>query len=125
MRQINFEMIEKKLAKKNAELQEVRETRQKLLDKENFKTWLEFSYNGYEHGKFLLINSGDENFITDVLKKRLEKNRREILKNPQNLPTFILNGNEISTEKIIETLQRKISDFEIEENKYLESHSVN
>ena len=34
MRQINFEMIEKKLAKKNAELQEVRETRQKLFDKE-------------------------------------------------------------------------------------------
>ena len=34
MRQINFEMIDKKLAKKNAELQEVRETRQKLLDKE-------------------------------------------------------------------------------------------
>ena len=34
MRQNNFEMIEKKLAKKNAELQEVRETRQKLLDKE-------------------------------------------------------------------------------------------
>ena len=34
MRQFNFEMIEKKLAKKNAELQEVRETRQKLLDKE-------------------------------------------------------------------------------------------
>ena len=72
--QNNFEMIEKKLAKKNAELQEVRETRQKLLDKENFKTWLEFSYKGYEHGKFLSINFGDENFITDVLKKRLEKN---------------------------------------------------
>ena len=34
MRHINFEMIEKKLAKKTAELQEVRETRQKLLDKE-------------------------------------------------------------------------------------------
>ena len=34
MRKINFEMVEKKLAKKNAELQEVRETRQKLLDKE-------------------------------------------------------------------------------------------
>ena len=34
MKQNNFEMIEKKLAKKNAELQEVRETRQKLLDKE-------------------------------------------------------------------------------------------
>lgn len=34
MRQVNFEMIDKKLAKKNAELQEVRETRQKLADKE-------------------------------------------------------------------------------------------
>ena len=34
MRQVNFEMIEKKLAKKNAELQEIRETRQKLSDKE-------------------------------------------------------------------------------------------
>ena len=34
MRQVNFEMIEKKLAKKNAELQEVREARQKLADKE-------------------------------------------------------------------------------------------
>ena len=34
MRQSNFEMVEKKLAKKKAELQEVRETRQKLLDKE-------------------------------------------------------------------------------------------
>ena len=40
---------------------------------ENFKTWLEFSYKYYEHGKFLLINSGDENFIADVLKNRLEK----------------------------------------------------
>ena len=34
MRQTNFELLDKKLAKKNAELQEVRETRQKLLDKE-------------------------------------------------------------------------------------------
>ena len=34
MRQTNFEMIDKKLAKKNAELQEIRETRQKLADKE-------------------------------------------------------------------------------------------
>jgi hypothetical protein len=34
MRQINFEMIDRKLAKKNAELQEVRELRKKLADKE-------------------------------------------------------------------------------------------
>ena len=35
MRQTNFELLDKKLAKKNAELQEVRETRKKLEDKEN------------------------------------------------------------------------------------------
>ncbi len=34
MRQTNFQMIDKKLAKKNAELQEICETRQKLADKE-------------------------------------------------------------------------------------------
>ena len=34
MKQLNFQMIDKKLAKKNAELQELRETRQKLADKE-------------------------------------------------------------------------------------------
>ena len=34
MRQQNFELLDRKLAKKNAELQEVRETRKKLEDKE-------------------------------------------------------------------------------------------
>lgn len=34
MRQLNFQTIDKKLAKKNAELLELRETRQKLADKE-------------------------------------------------------------------------------------------
>ena len=79
-----------------------------------------------------MINSGDENFIADVLKNRLEKNRCALLKNPQNLPTFIVSGTEIPTEKIIEkieneeaTFQKIFADFEIEENKYLESHSVN
>ena len=73
-----------------------------------------------------------ENFIAEMLKKRLEKNRRELLQNPQNLPTFIVSGNEIPNEKIIEKIEnesaiflKNISDFEIEENKYLESHSVN
>ena len=100
--------------------------------KENFKTWLEFSYKDYEHGKFLLINFGDEKFIADVLKNRLEKNRRELVNNPQNLPTFIVNGTEIPPEKIIEKIENEsatflkiISDFEIEEKKYFECHSVN
>ena len=34
MRQFNFQTIDKKLAKKNAELQVLRKTRQKLADKE-------------------------------------------------------------------------------------------
>lgn len=34
MKQLNLQMIDKKLAKKNAELQELRETRQKLAYKE-------------------------------------------------------------------------------------------
>lgn len=99
---------------------------------ENFKMWLKFSYKDYDHGKFLLLNSSDENFIADVLKKRLEKNRRELLKNPQNLPTFILNGTEIPTKKIIEKIEKEsaaflkiITDFEIEEKKYFEIYSVN
>ena len=99
--------------------------------KENFKTWLEFSYKEYEHGKFLMTNDSDENFIADVLKKRLEKNRCALLNKPQNLPTFIVSGTEIPTEKIIEKIEKEsatflkiITDFEIEEKKYFESHLI-
>ena len=63
----------------------------------------------YEHGKFLLTNDSDEVFIANVLKNRLEKNRCELLHNPQNLPKFILNSTEISPEKIIEILTRYTS----------------
>ena len=98
---------------------------------ENFKTWLEFSYRDYEHGKFLLTNDSDEIFIADVLKKRLEKNRCALLNKPQNLPTFIVSGTEIPPEKIIEKIENEsatflkiISDFEIEEKKYFESHLI-
>lgn len=79
-----------------------------------------------------MLNSSDENFIADVLKKRLEKNRRELLHNLQNLPTFILNGTEIPPEKIIEKIEKEsttflkiITDFEIKEKKYFEIYSVN
>ena len=99
---------------------------------EKFKTWLEFSYKDYEHGKFLLTNNGNEVLVSEVLKKRLEKNRRMLLNNPQNLPKFIIRGTGVPTEKILElikkeseTFQRIISDFEIEEKIYLESHSTN
>ena len=102
------------------------------MQEEKFKTWLEFSYKDYDHGKFLLSNDDNEVLISEVLKKRLEKNRRTLLNNPQNLPKFIISGTEVPTEKILElikkeseTFQKVIADFEIEENKYFESHSVN
>lgn len=71
-------------------------------------------------------------FSISFYQQHLEKNRREILKNPQNLPTFILNGTEIPPEKIIEKIEKEsatflkiITDFEIEEKKYFEIYSVN
>ena len=59
-----------------------------------------------------MINSGDENFIADVLKNRLEKNRCALLKNPQNLPIFIVNGTEIPNEKIIEKIENESATFQ-------------
>lgn len=100
---------------------------------ENFKIWLEFSYKDYEHGKFLMTNSNG-NLISELMKKRLNKNRRELLKNPQSLPQFILSCTDqlIPNEKILERIKKEtetfqivISDFEIEEKKYFDSHSAN
>ena len=102
--------------------------------KEKFKTWLEFSYKDYGHGKFLLTNEGNEVLIAEILKKRLDKNRRELLNCPQNFPLYIFSDTEekIAKEKIMERIQKEsevfqkiILDFENEEKKYLESHSVN
>ena len=101
---------------------------------EKFKTWIEFSYKAYSHGKFLLTKDGNEILISEILKKRLEKNRRALLNCPQNFPLYIFSDTEekIAKEKIIEGIQKEsevfqkiIADFEIEEKKYLESHSVN
>ena len=104
------------------------------MQEEKFKTWLEFSYKDYEHGKFLLTNEDNEVLVSEILKKRLEKNRREVLNNPQNLPLYIVGNTEekIPTEKIIERIQKEseefqkiIADFENAEKIYLESHSIN
>ena len=57
------------------------------------KIWLEISYKGYEHGKFL-IDSEDaeliaEGTVTEFLRKRLDKNRQQILNNPQTLEKYL------------------------------------
>ena len=66
------------------------------------------------------------------MKKRLEKNRRELLNFPQNLPNYILSGTDetIPKEKIIERIKKESDDFkkifanfETDEEKYLEIHS--
>lgn len=71
---------------------------------------VEFFYKNYAHGKFLILNEdfeemlGEES-VAEFLKIRLEKNRRQILSNPQ------------------EFFQSAMDEFEMEEMKYLESHA--
>lgn len=81
MRQTSFEVIDKKLSKKNAELQEVRETRKKLEDKEKaIKTAIEKLQNQkieiiFEQVKKemksenLNVTSSSVNTLLEVLRK--------------------------------------------------------
>ena len=66
---------------------------------------LKIIYHGSEIETFLLTNEGNEVLVSEMLKKRLEKKkRREILKNPQNLPLYIVGNTE---EKIIERIEKE------------------
>ena len=100
---------------------------------ENFKTWLDFSYNDYEHGEFFLTSEDSklEKPISHLLKIRLNENRQELLKIQQNLPQYIIagTGELISDTKILnmveketEKFQKAMAEFEIEENRYLKNH---
>lgn len=100
---------------------------------ENFKTWLDFSYNDYEHGEFFLTSEDSklENPISHLLKIRLNKNRQELLKSRQNLPQYIFagTGEHISDTKILnmvenetEKFQKAMAEFEIEENRYFDNN---
>lgn len=90
------------------------------------KQWLKFLIF------ILYLNVCEHTFlVSEILKNRLEKNRRDLLNCPQNLPLYIVSNTEekIPTEKVIEkeseTFQKIFSDFETEEKQYLESHSAN
>ena len=102
------------------------------MQKEISKTWIEFSYQDYHHGKLLLTNNADDLSVSEILKKRLEKNRHDLLNNPQNIPNYILSDTDelIPKEKIIERIKKEYDDFqkifatfETDEEKYLEIHS--
>lgn len=98
--------------------------------KEKFKTWLEFSYKGYEHGKFLLADKipRDES-ITTFLRRRLDKNRQQILQNPQELRPYIAMSKAIRADELLHQIsleskffQSVMDEFEQEENFYLSKH---
>lgn len=100
--------------------------------KENSKTWIDFSYQNYNHGKLLLDDNSDDFLVSEFLKKRLEKNRRDLLSCPKNSPLYILCDTDelIPKEKIIERIKKESADFkkifstfETDEEKYLEIHS--
>ena len=102
-----------------------------LKSAEKQKIWLEFFYLDYSHGK-VLISEEDfellaEETVTDFLKVRLDKNRQQILKNPQELKKYISPRIMVRIEDILnqinlesENFQSSMKNFEQKELKYLE-----
>ena len=97
---------------------------------EKCKTWLEFSYKSYSHGKFLLADEipKDES-ISTFLRTRLDKNRQHLLHNPQDLKPYITAKRAITVSELLRRInfesklfQSVMDEFESEENLYLESH---
>ena len=95
-----------------------------------FKTWLEFSYKNYSHGKFLLSDKiPKDEPISNFLRTRLDKNRQHLLHNPQDLKQYIPTGKTIRADDLLQQIklesklfQSVMDDFEQEENSYLSEH---
>ena len=107
-----------------------------LKSVEKQKIWLEFFYGDYSHGKFLISENDFEIFaeetVTEFLKNRLDKNRQEILNNPQMLKKYISPKIMVRTEDIFnqiilesENFLSAMKNFEQEELKYLQSLKKN
>ena len=98
--------------------------------KESFKTWLEFSYKSYSHGKFLLSDKiPKDEPISAFLRTRLNKNRQHLLHNPQDLKQYIPTGKTIRADDLLQQIKLEstlflsvMDDFEQEENSYLSNH---
>ena len=98
--------------------------------KESFKTWLEFSYKDYSHGKFLLSDKiPKDEPISAFLRTRLDKNRQHLLHNPQDLKQYIPTGKTIRADDLLQQIKLEstlflsvMDDFEQEENSYLSNH---
>lgn len=98
--------------------------------KESFKTWLEFSYKDYSHGKFLLSDKiPHDEPISTFLRTRLNKNRQHLMHNPQDLKQYIPTGKTIRADDLLKRIKLEsklflsvMDDFEQEENSYLSNH---
>ena len=96
----------------------------------HFKTWLEFSYKDYSHGKFLLSDKiPKDEAISNFLRTRLDKNRQHLLHNPQDLKPYITAERAITASGLLRRInfesklfESVMDEFESEENLYLESH---
>ena len=97
------------------------------------KIWLEISYKEYSHEKFLIDSEAEEltadGTVTEFLRKRLDKNRRRILNNPQELKKYLASDKAITVDKMLERvkmeseeLEKVLAECEQEENLYLEEH---
>ena len=97
---------------------------------EHFKTWLEFSYKDYSHGKFLFSDKiPKDEAISNLLRTRLDKNRQHLLHNPQDLKQYIPTGKTIRADDLLQQVklestlfQAVMDEFEQEENSYLSNH---
>ena len=95
-----------------------------------FKTWLEFSFKDYSHGKFLLSDKiPKDEPISAFLRTRLNKNRQHLLHNPQDLKQYIPTGKTIRADDLLQQVKLEstlflsvMDDFEQEENSYLSNH---
>ncbi|MBO4400412.1 MAG: hypothetical protein J5809_01035 [Selenomonadaceae bacterium] len=106
------------------------------LSADTASTWLDFSYKNYSHGK-ILIAGNDFGFrnseaIADSLRERLSRYRRQILDSPPESTKYVSNGNTIDAEEFLNLVQREekffqsvMDEFEVEEMRYLETHSTN
>ena len=97
---------------------------------EKFKTWLDFSFKDYSHGKFLLSDKiPKDEAISNFLRSRLDKNRQHLIHNPQDLKQYIPKGKTIRADDLLQQIklestlfQSVMDDFEQEENSYLSNH---
>lgn len=114
MRQTNFEVIDKKLAKKNSELQEVRETRKKLEDKEKeIKTAIEKLQNQkieiiFEQvkkeikGENLNVTSSSVISLLEILRKNHQTVEKESESEDNNFGEEILSSRVNSVTEVIQ-----------------------